>query len=372
MPRVAIIILNWNGWADTIQCIDSIHLLSNSDYDVILVDNHSSDSSIENIRRYCEGTGDKKLIGNAPIHLFELFEDDVDSYALDLSSYNHLEPCRRLILIKNNENHGYARGNNIGIRFALNALKSKYILILNNDVIIKDKEMLGKLTGAINRDSRIGAVSPILRSTAGEIQRTCTGNLPDFLDFIFVYTFIGQRLFKESKVLKKHFNYDYPFDRPREFGVLGGSCILFRSQALEGVGLFDENTFLYWEEYIIGCKFARHGWKLLLNPDTEVIHKGESCIKNMNLKSWARYWSIKSELYYIENYASMNAIKRSIIRFALLLETILALFDTILKGGESKFDREYELKSISILLGYPAKTGASWQQDTPEQHGRSF
>jgi len=360
MPRVAIIILNWNGWADTVQCIDSIHLLSNSDYDIILVDNHSSDSSIENIRRYCEGTGEVGLTTcNTSIRLFEVLEDEIDSYALDLLSYDRLEPCRRLVLIKNNENYGYARGNNIGIKFALDVLKSEYVLILNNDVIIKDKEMLGKLIEAMNRDPRIGAVSPVLRSTTGEIQRTCTGNLPDFLDFLFVYTFIGQRLFRENRVLKRHFNYDYSFDRPKEFGVLGGSCIMFRGQALVDVDLFDENTFLYWEEYIIGRKLAGRGWKLLLNPGTQVVHKGESCIKNLNLKSWARYWSIKSELYYIENYASLNPVKRSVIRFALILEAALALFDTILKGNESRFNREYELKIISVLLGNYVKAGTS-------------
>ncbi|MDV4341584.1 glycosyltransferase family 2 protein [Methanoculleus sp. YWC-01] len=355
MPRVAIIILNWNGWADTIECIDSIHQFSNSDYDIILVDNHSSDGSIENIRRYCEGAGEIGPPDNSSIHLFEVPEDEIERHAFDHASYERLEPCCRLILIKNNENYGYARGNNIGIKFALYVLKSEYILILNNDVIITDKEMLGKLTEAVNRNARIGAVSPVLRSTTGEIQRTCTGNIPGFLDFIFVYTFIGQRLFRENRILKRHFNYDYSFEQPKEFGVLGGSCILFRSQTLTDVGLFDENTFLYWEEYIIGRKLAERGWKLLLNPETGAVHKGESCIKNLNLKSWARYWSTKSELYYIENYAALNPVKRSIIRFALLLETTLALCDTVLKGNESKFDRVYELKIISVLLGSSAK-----------------
>ena len=351
MPRVAIIILNWNGWTDTVQCIRSVHQLSNADYDIVLVDNRSTDRSIENIRRFCEGTDEAEPADDTPIHLFELSEGEADRCRPDLSTYHQLDPRRRLILIKNNENYGYARGNNIGIRFALDILTSEYILILNNDVILNDREVLNKLVESASRDNRIGAVSPVLKSTTGEIQRTCTGNTPGFLDFIFVYTFIGQRLFKENRILKRHFNYDYAFDRPKEFGVLGGSCILFRSRAIADVGLFDENTFLYWEEYIIGSKLAERGWKLLLNPDAGVTHKGESCIKNLNLKSWARYWSIKSELYYIRNYASLNTIKRGIIVVALLLETMLALSDTVLRDKKSKFDRKYELKIISVLLG---------------------
>jgi len=358
MPRAAIVVLNWNGWADTIQCMKSIHRLSDARYDIILVDNHSDDDSIENIRRYCEGTGRAGVPDNTTIHLLEIFEDGAGRSELGLSSYLRQDPCQRMILIKNHENYGYARGNNIGIRFALNTLKSDYILILNNDVIIEDKEMLNKLLESAEGDSSIGAASPVLRSTNGEVQRACTRNLPGFLDFLFVYTFIGQRLFKENRIWKSHFNYDYSFDRPKEFGVLGGSCILFRSQAIAEIGLFDENTFLYWEEYIIGCKLAGHGWKSVLLPDAEIIHKGESCIKNLNLKSWARYWSIQSELYYLDNYASQNVVKKSIIRAALLMEAVLALLDTMLKGKNSTFGREYELKIISLLSRVSAATGA--------------
>ena len=359
MLRVAIVILNWNGWVDTIQCIRSIHRLSNASYDIILVDNHSSDGSIENIRRYCEGNDWAGVPDTATTHLFEIFEDEADRSEPDLSSYLRQDPCQRMILIKNHENYGYARGNNIGIRFALNSLKSDYILILNNDVIIEDKEMLNKLLESAESDSNIGAVSPVLRSMNGEVQRACTRNLPRFLDFIFVYTFIGQRLLKENRIWKNHFNYDYSFDQPAEFGVLGGSCILFRSQAIVEIGLFDENTFLYWEEYIVGCKLVGHGWKSVLRPDTEIFHKGESCIKNLNLKSWARYWSIQSELYYLDTYASQNVLKRSIIRATLLTEAALALLDTMLKGDKSKFDREYEVKIISLLSGASATIGAS-------------
>jgi len=291
------------------------------------------------------------MSGNTPIHLFEVFEDEINQTGLDPSSYYGEEPGRRMILIKNHDNYGYARGNNIGIRFALNALKPDYILVLNNDVVIEDTEMLNKLLDTMNKDGRIGAVSPILMSTNGEVQRACTRNLPDFLDFIFVHTFIGQRLIKENRIWKRHFDYDYPFDRPAEFGVLPGSCILFRRQAITEIGLFDENTFLYWEEFIIGCKLATRGWKSVLCPDAEAIHKGESCIKNLNLKSWARYWSIKSELYYLKNYTSQNQFKMAAIKAVLFLESTLAIIDTILKGKRSKFDREYELKIISTICG---------------------
>jgi GT2 family glycosyltransferase len=54
-PRVSIIILNWNGWKDTIECLESLHAIEYQNYDVLLIDNNSQDESIEMFNRYCQG-----------------------------------------------------------------------------------------------------------------------------------------------------------------------------------------------------------------------------------------------------------------------------------------------------------------------------
>jgi len=54
-PSVAIIVLNWNGWQDTIECLESLYQISYPNYEIIVVDNGSKDESIENIKKYCEG-----------------------------------------------------------------------------------------------------------------------------------------------------------------------------------------------------------------------------------------------------------------------------------------------------------------------------
>jgi len=54
-PRVSIIILNWNGWEDTIECLESLYQITYPNYDVIIVDNGSEDESLEMIRKYCQG-----------------------------------------------------------------------------------------------------------------------------------------------------------------------------------------------------------------------------------------------------------------------------------------------------------------------------
>jgi GT2 family glycosyltransferase len=118
-PRVSIIILNWNGWRDTIECLESLYRIDYPNYDVIVVDNSSTDDSIEKIKEYCEGkiAVDSKFFKydprNKPIEVVECGKDekpDIPKAQRD-----------RLFLIKNDKNYGFAKGNNIGIQYALKA-----------------------------------------------------------------------------------------------------------------------------------------------------------------------------------------------------------------------------------------------------------
>lgn len=61
MPRVSIIILNWNGWEDTIECLESVYQITYPNYDVIVVDNGSEDESVEKIKEYAEGKADCRI-----------------------------------------------------------------------------------------------------------------------------------------------------------------------------------------------------------------------------------------------------------------------------------------------------------------------
>jgi GT2 family glycosyltransferase len=359
-PLVSIVILNWKGWKDTLECLETLYRISYPRYCVIIVDNGSNDESIQKLHEYAEGkiqVNSNRInytSRNKPIAVIEYSRQDSEGGSPRGNNLLGLPSDRRLVIIKNEKNDGFARGNNIGIRFALNIVQSDYVLILNNDTLVKDLHFLDVLVRVAEENPSLGAVNPAIRSLDGSFQRGCARNLPRFWDFIFVNSFIGQRLFKENRFWKAHFNYDYAFDRPKEFDVLYGSCILFRSQALQDVGLFDESTFLYWEEQIIGSKFKKTGWKSLVFPVVSIYHKEESTISNLELKSWARFWSIQSELYYIDNFSSINRLGKTLIASVLFFESLTALSNAIVKGGSSNFDKEYELKILNLLT---SKTG---------------
>jgi len=356
LPEVAIVILNWNGARDTIACLDSLLQLNYRPLHIIVVDNGSTDTSVENIRGYCSGTIEvssslfPQVRQAAPVPCRDFSADEAMDEEIIRSRLPASLEKRSIILIQNPENSGYAKGNNLGIRFALRALSPDYILILNNDVIITDSSLLDRLVSHCEQDPGIGVISPLIRSPDGSIERTCTRSLPVFADFLLVHSFLGQLIFRETGVWRHYYHYDYTFDAPREFEVISGAFMLFRSEALKEIGLFDEETFLYWEEYIAGRKLKDCGWRSVLFPQAAVIHKGESTITTFRLKSWARYWSIRSEFVFIAKYSHLNILERGIITTTLAFEACLGLLLASLRPGRKEFDAHCELRILRFLL----------------------
>jgi len=351
LPEVAAIILNWNGAQDTIGCMESLLRLTYRPLRIIIVDNGSTDGSVETIRRYLEGIGTEPVQGqpsDAPVPFLEFTTEEA-------GGRENLHPGPQasggtvsIVLIRNPGNSGYARGNNLGIRFALRAFSPAYILVLNNDVTLPDPLLLNHLVSLGEEDPRIGVMSPVVRSPDGSIQRTCTRSLPRLMDFLFVYSFLGQRVLRENRFWRKHYHYDYQFDVPREFEVISGAFMLFRTAALRVIGLFDEDTFLYWEEHMAGRRLKDLGWKSVLVPRETAIHRGESAIHSFGLKSWARYWSVRGELIYLARYSGLNLPGRVLVRATLFLEACLGI--VLAAMGTGQFDARCELRILILLL----------------------
>jgi GT2 family glycosyltransferase len=166
-PKVSVIILNWNGWEDTIECIESLYQIDYPNYDIILVDNDSKDDSIQKIRDYCEGTIKPKSPffkykpENKPVHIFGYRQDETINHSdpIKIKAYNLLQSDKKLILIKNKENYGFAEGNNIGIRFSLKILKPDYILLLNNDTVV-EQHFLTELVKTGESKDNIAVIGP--------------------------------------------------------------------------------------------------------------------------------------------------------------------------------------------------------------------
>jgi len=123
MPRVSIIILNWNGWKDTIECLESLFQITYPNYDVIVVDNASDDDSLVKIQDFCKGdcSGRSNFIDysteDKPVMIFEPDLKAQRNHQETDHSSSRAKSNKRLYLICNSKNDGFAEGNNIGVRF---------------------------------------------------------------------------------------------------------------------------------------------------------------------------------------------------------------------------------------------------------------
>ena len=253
--HVSIIILNWNGWKDTIECLESLYQINYSSYDVIIVDNNSNDNSINKIKEYCIG----KIKIESPF-----LKNNPDIKPIELLEHNNLNiaensALKKLILIKNNENVGYAEGNNIGIRFALSKLKTDFILLLNNDTVV-DKEFLTEMVKVSESSNENGITGPK----------------------IYYYDQPNRIWFARGKISWKFcrgLNIGYneidkgQFDHIAEMEYASGCAYLIKREVIEKIGLLDKKFFLYFEEIDWTLRATKLGYKSFLAPKSKIWHK---------------------------------------------------------------------------------------------------
>jgi GT2 family glycosyltransferase len=268
VPRVAVIILNWKGWKDTIECLESVYQINYPKYDVLVVDNASNDDSIGKITGYALGKVRvhskffKYTSVNKPITIFNYTEGEYPTSSVQEYESNTLPPNNKMILIKNKKNYGFAEGNNIAIRFALKKLNTDYILLLNNDTVV-NKNFLLELIKAAENGPNIGVVGPKIYYY-------------DFQGRTNIINFAGEDLIPWKL---KGIRYGYKqvdkaqYDTIRSVDKIDGACMLIKRDVLSRVGLLDSNLFLYWEETDFCVRAKKRGYRLLYVPTSMVWHK---------------------------------------------------------------------------------------------------
>jgi GT2 family glycosyltransferase len=258
---LAIVILNYLTYEKTIDCVESIIHTATVDYRIYIVDNGSSNNAYEKLSRTYQGDN-------------------------------------RIDVISTGENLGYARGNNIAIRKALED-GCEYALISNNDILY-EPDTIDTLHKKI-ADNNCFMVGPRIMKPDHSLQETAYTKLPGFWDYVLHDTFLGVWFKRKNFMPAKDTNVKW----------LHGSCFIVDIRLFHQIGLFDENTFLYYEEYIVAQKAIRSDYQLLFTPEVSVLHFHGATTKKISV--FAVIENVKSEMYYLRKYARWNVFRRFLI-----------------------------------------------------------
>jgi GT2 family glycosyltransferase len=265
-PNVTVIILNWNRWKDTIECLASVVQNGYSNYTVIIVDNASTDDSLAKIDAYCKNElkaaphFSNRLIRNRSTLIANYTLIDADAPACRSNDVSYLGT--ELVIIQNDQNYGFAEGNNIAIAYALEVLNPDYVLLLNNDTVV-DKCFLTELVVAAEADDDIGLTQPkILRYVDSRIDNT--GILCDVLG----------NTTRRGLCEKDRGQYDR--DMEAGFFYASGACLLIKKSLLSALGgeCFDLMFFAYHEDVDLSWMARLLNYKILFCPTSLCHHKG--------------------------------------------------------------------------------------------------
>lgn len=303
---LTIIILNWNGWNDTIECLESLYQINYPNYNVIVVDNGSEDESIKKIKDYCNGDIEVKSDffeynpKNKPIRLFKLHEKELIMNNTINNEYLSLSSNRKLILINNDRNYGYAKGNNIGIKFSLDNLKPDYILLLNNDVVV-DKNFLQELVGVGQKNNSYGILGPKIYyyNEKNKIQATSIK-----LDYKR-----GLNIIAGANEIDEGY-----YDSITQSDYISGACMLIKSKIFSKSGLLDSSYFCYWEETDFCIKSANQGYYSYYVPTSIIWHKTSKSVKNSGFYS---YYYTKNMFKFIKKHQSISIYLQFLLYFCI-------------------------------------------------------
>jgi len=264
-PKVSVIIVNFDGEKFLNKCLKSIFNQSYKNYDVILVDNGSTDNSIR-----------------------------------IASSFKNLK------IIKLKYNSGFCKANNIGIRFALKDIRTEYICTLNNDTI-PDYFFLSEIVVSAIQDNKIGSVQAKIIFPNGKIQSA---------GLLYFEDLTGP----DQKGLSRGFNEEeIRYNKPKEIFAPTAAAALYSSAMLKQIGFFDENYFAYAEDLDLGLRARIFGWKSYYSPNAKVMHfhsqtgKVASIFKAYHIKRNTNFTAIKNlPFLQLSKYffsLSLNSIK---------------------------------------------------------------
>jgi GT2 family glycosyltransferase len=273
MSDLSIVIVNWNTRDLLRQCLRSVYeTVSDLSFEVIVVDNASTDNSQEMVRREFPSV---RLIANA-------------------------------------ENAGFAGANNQAIRRS----SGRYVLLLNSDAFVRENT-IEQMVAFLDVHPEASMAGCRLLYEDGSLQPSCTAFPTLFTEFCIATQL--DRLFSQSSVFGKYSMTYWNFDDVREVDVIMGAFMLVRVLAIDDVGLMDESYFMYSEEVDWCYRFKENGWKIYFYPHVEAVHLWGGSIGQVRIEMFIQMY--RSRVHFFRKHYGGGAAKllKLIVGFGCLL-----------------------------------------------------
>lgn len=283
-PSIGIVLLNMNTWKDTIECLESIDRTQNKDYFIVVVDNASTDNSIEHMLAWAH---EKDMLSTI---LLEVDESGDSLRPVTPPRMNSECADRRtsISIISSHQNLGFAGGCNVGIRYALESCNPDFVLLLNNDTIV-DPLFIDALIHPLADDKRIGIAGSKILDYANRDEIQTAG--------MQIIWWVGEiKPAKRQKVQNKE-NYGY-----YEVDAASACSLLIRRDVLEKLGLLDTNYIFYYEDVDLCVRARRLGYSVVCAEESKVWHKLSATMKRSI--GTREYYSARSLFLFMKKHAS--------------------------------------------------------------------
>jgi GT2 family glycosyltransferase len=299
--NVYAIVLNYNCWDFTIECLDSLLDIRHANLKIILVDNDSTDNSINLIKSYI-----KEKLSMSFSYI------DSNNYVKE----NNLDSItNNIILMQTGNNMGFASGNNFAIKYILNNEKDDAFIWLVNPDIVVDKESLYELIECFGNSST---------KIIGSIVKN--------------YNNKNQVLFYGGFTVNKNFGFVKPIQKLNQINKIdyvGGGNLFTNLNTFKKIGLLPEEYFLYWEETDWCTQAKNKSINLILCKNSISFDKGGSSINRTS--PLAEYYFSRNALVYTWKFYKVKII------FAILFSIFRILVRLVYKNDKNSF---YRLKAL--------------------------
>jgi GT2 family glycosyltransferase len=290
-PRVYVVLVNWNGAEDTVECLDSLLDLDYPNFRIVVCDNASTDGSVEHIKRWVVGEERFSRPAASPLAgpaFRSSSRPDGGILELDRAATERGDgDDRQLTLILTGDNLGFAGGNNVGLRWIRARGDAEYVWLLNNDTVVHPGA-LRALISSLETDPDLGAAgSKLLMYNEPNIVQAAGGGM----------IIAWQGMVLEAGEFEPD---DGRWDEQLQLDFLSGASLCIRMDALGQVGLLDEHYFMYSEDIDWCERCRRAGWQLVYEPKSVVWHKVNRSVGGASPKR--DYFAVRSGLLWVRKF----------------------------------------------------------------------